>query len=66
MKTKTYKAANVLFTTMCILLTYIGFTMILEVGVGYLWLAMYTLGTHGLAYQVFSYFVNEATQGETK
>jgi len=62
MKTKTDKVLTLMMTAIFVLLTYIGFAMMLEVGVGYLWLAMYTVGTHGLAYQIFSYFVGEATE----
>ena len=61
MKTKTYKAAYLLFTVMCMALVYVGYTGLDEFGVGYLWLAMYTIGAYGLAYQVFDYFVSEAT-----
>jgi hypothetical protein len=32
-----------------------------EFGIGYLWLGMYTCGAYGLGYQVFDYFVSEAT-----
>jgi hypothetical protein len=64
MKTKTDKVLTLMLTSIFILLIYIGFAMMLEVGVGYLWLAMYTIGTHGLAYQVFQYFVSEATKYE--
>jgi hypothetical protein len=42
-------------------LMYVGFTGLDEFGVGYLWLGMYTIGAYGLAYQVFDYFVSEAT-----
>jgi hypothetical protein len=62
MKTKVDKALTLMMTAIFILLTYIGFAMMYEVGVGYLWLAMYTVGTHGLAYQAFSYFVDRATE----
>ena len=62
MKTKTDKVLTLMLTSIFILLIYIGFAMMLEVGVGYLWLAMYTIGTHGLAYQVFKYFVDDATE----
>lgn len=61
MKSKAYKAANLLFTVMCIALVYTGFIMMDEFGIGYLWLGMYTVGAYGLAYQVFDYFVTEAT-----
>jgi hypothetical protein len=42
-------------------LMYMGFTMMDEFGIGYLWLGMYTCGAYGLGYQVFDYFVSEAT-----
>jgi hypothetical protein len=42
-------------------LVYVGFSMMDEFGIGYLWLGMYTIGAYGLAYQVFDYFVSEAT-----
>lgn len=61
MKSKTHKAANLLFTAMCMALMYMGFIMMDEFGIGYLWLGMYTVGAYGLAYQVFDYFVSEAT-----
>ena len=61
MKTIVEKFATIIFTVACLALVYVGFTMMLEVGVGYLWLAMYTIGAYGLAYQVFDYFVSEAT-----
>jgi hypothetical protein len=61
MKSKAYKAANLLFTAMCMALVYTGFIMMDEFGIGYLWLGMYTVGAYGLAYQVFDYFVTEAT-----
>ena len=66
MKSKVDKTLTLMLTAIFALLVFIGFTMMLEVGVGYLWLAMYTIGAYGLAYQVFSYFVNDATQGEIK
>ena len=62
MKTKTYKAAYLLFTVMCMAMMYMGFIMMDEFGIGYLWLAMYTIGSYGLAYQVFDYFVSSATE----
>jgi hypothetical protein len=62
MKTKTYKAATLIFTAMCMAMVYMGFIMMDEFGIGYLWLGMYTLGAYGLAYQVFDYFVTEATK----
>jgi len=62
MKTITEKAATLIFTAMCMAMVYMGFTMMVEVGVGYIWLAMYTLGAYGLAYQVFDYFVSSATK----
>jgi hypothetical protein len=61
MKTKTVKIANLIFTALCMALVYVGYTGLDEFGVGYLWLAMYTIGAYGLAYQVFDYFVTEAT-----
>jgi hypothetical protein len=61
MKTKTAKIANLLLTAACLAMVYMGFTMMDEFGIGYLWLGMYTLGAYGLAYQVFDYFVSEAT-----
>ena len=61
MKSKAYKAANLLFTVLCMALVYMGFIMMDEFGIGYLWLGMYTVGAYGLAYQVFDYFVTEAT-----
>jgi hypothetical protein len=39
-----------------------GFSMMDEFGIGYLWLGMYTIGAYGLAYQVFDYFVSSATE----
>jgi len=62
MKTITEKAATLIFTAMCMAMVYMGFTMMVEVGVGYIWLAMYTCGAYGLAYQVFDYFVSSATK----
>lgn len=62
MKTKTAKLANLLFTAACMALVYMGFIMMDEFGIGYLWLGMYTLGAYGLAYQVFKYFVDDATE----
>ena len=62
MKTKTAKLANLLFTAVCMALVYMGFMMMDEFGIGYLWLGMYTLGAYGLAYQVFKYFVDDATE----
>jgi len=47
---------------LCMAMIYMGFTMMTEVGVGYIWLAMYTCGAYGLAYQVFDYFVSSATK----
>jgi cytochrome b561 len=61
MKTKTAKIANLLFTALCMALMYMGFIMMDEFGIGYLWLGMYTCGAYGLGYQVFDYFVSEAT-----
>jgi hypothetical protein len=61
MKTIIEKAATLIFTAMCMALIYMGFSMMDEFGIGYLWLGMYTLGAYGLAYQVFDYFVSEAT-----
>ena len=61
MKTKTAKIANLLFTAACLALMYMGFMMMDEFGIGYLWLGMYTCGAYGLGYQVFDYFVTEAT-----
>lgn len=62
MKTKTAKLANLLFTAACMALVYMGFIMMDEFGIGYLWLGMYTIGAYGLAYQVFKYFVDDATE----
>jgi len=62
MKTIIEKAATLIFTAMCMAMVYMGFTMMVEVGVGYIWLAMYTCGAYGLAYQVFDYFVSSATK----
>jgi len=62
MKTKTQKIATLLFTAMCMALMYMGFIMMDEFGIGYLWLGMYTAGSYGLAYQVFDYFVTESTK----
>lgn len=62
MKTKTAKLANLLFTAACIAMVYMGFIMMDEFGIGYLWLGMYTCGAYGLAYQVFKYFVDDATE----
>jgi hypothetical protein len=61
MKSRAYKAATIIFTVACLALVYMGFTMMDEFGIGYLWLGMYTIGAYGLAYQVFDYFVSEAT-----
>ena len=46
MKTITEKAATLIFTALCMALIYMGFTMMTEVGVGYIWLAMYTIAMH--------------------
>jgi hypothetical protein len=62
MKTITEKAATLIFTALCMAMIYMGFTMMTEVGVGYIWLAMYTCGAYGLGYQVFDYFVSSATE----
>lgn len=62
MKTITEKFATIIFTAMCMALMYMGFTMMVAVGVGYIWLAMYTIGAYGLGYQVFDYFVSSATK----
>jgi hypothetical protein len=62
MKTIIEKAATLIFTALCMAMIYMGFTMMTEVGVGYIWLAMYTCGAYGLAYQVFDYFVSNATK----
>ena len=62
MKTKTQKAATLLFTAMCMALMYMGFIMMDEFGIGYLWLGMYTCGAYGLGYQVFDYFVDRVTE----
>jgi hypothetical protein len=61
MKTIIEKAATLIFTALCMALMYMGFSMMDEFGIGYLWLGMYTLGSYGLGYQVFDYFVSEAT-----
>ena len=61
MKTIIEKFATILFTALCMALMYMGFIGLDEFGVGYLWLGMYTIGSYGLAYQVFDYFVSEAT-----
>ena len=62
MKDKTYKAANLLFTATCMALIYMGFIMMDEFGIGYLWLGRLTCGGYGLAYQVLDYFVSSATE----
>ena len=62
MKTITEKAATLIFTAMCMAMIYMGFSMMDEFGIGYLWLGMYTIGAYGLAYQVFDYFVSSATK----
>jgi len=62
MKTITEKAATLIFTALCIAMMYMGFIMMDEFGIGYLWLGMYTIGAYGLAYQVFEYFVSSATE----
>ena len=61
MKTIIEKFATIIFTVACMALMYMGFTGLDEFGVGYLWLGMYTCGAYGLGYQVFDYFVSEAT-----
>ena len=61
MKTIIEKAATLIFTALCLAMIYMGFSMMDEFGIGYLWLGMYTIGAYGLAYQVFDYFVSEAT-----
>ena len=61
MKTIIEKAATLIFTALCLAMIYMGFTMMDEFGIGYLWLGMYTIGAYGLGYQVFDYFVTEAT-----
>ena len=61
MKTNVDKTLTLMLTAIFALLVFIGFSMMLEVGVGYLWLGMYTCGAYGLGYQVFDYFVSEAT-----
>ena len=61
MKSKVDKTLTLMQTAIFMLLMYIGYTGLDEFGVGYLWLGLYTCGTYGLGYQVFSYFVNEAT-----
>ena len=62
MKTIIEKFATLIFTAMCMAMIYMGFTMMDEFGIGYLWLGMYTCGAYGLAYQVFDYFVSNATK----
>lgn len=61
MKNAAHKTANLIFTALCMALMYIGFTMMDEFGIGYLWLGLYTCGAYGLGYQVFDYFVTEST-----
>ena len=61
MKSKVDKTLTLMQTAIFMLLMYIGYTGLDEFGVGYLWLGMYTCGAYGLGYQVFSYFVSEAT-----
>jgi len=62
MKTIIEKFATIIFTVACLALVYVGFSMMDEFGIGYLWLGMYTIGAYGLAYQVFDYFVSSATE----
>ena len=62
MKTIIEKFATIIFTVACLALVYVGFTMMDEFGIGYLWLGMYTCGAYGLGYQVFDYFVSSATE----
>ena len=62
MKTKTDKVLTLMLTSIFVLMVYIGFIMMDEFGIGYLWLAMYTCGAYGLGYQVFDYFVSDATE----